>query len=184
MINWPEAFAYLQSCPPAKAKEQLLRLAMGKCRVKTVRPKVRLPRGSKARPMKALKKAAWDAFSKWIRQRDMRESGFCKCCTCDRLREPRAMQCGHFVSRVMESTLFDEQNNHSQCAGCNMPPNNGRPLEYAAFLDAKYGPGTADKIRARAFRRTMKRDELEKILAKYSLAEGPRLAEQPPQAQS
>lgn len=167
-MNWPEAYAYLQSCPPSKVKEQLLRLAMGKCRVKPVRARIRLPRGQKPKSIKALKKDAWDAFSRFIRQRDADENGNVKCCTCENVRHWKGMQAGHFVSRVQESTLFDEMNVWSQCAGCNMPPNNGRPFEYAAFLDAKFGPGTAEKIRARAHRQTLRRDDLERILKKYS----------------
>lgn len=178
-MNWPAVVEYLQSCPPAKAKEQLLRLAWGKCKVKPVRPKVRLPRGTKPKSMKVLKKAAWDAFSKWIRYvRDCDESdGLCRCCTCGGLDFPQNMDAGHFESRVYESVLFDEQNVHAQCKSCNMPPNNGRRIEYAVFLDRKYGPGTAAKISARAKRRRLTRDELEKILTKYQ-AEGPTKSEQ------
>jgi hypothetical protein len=168
MINWPEAVAYLNSCPDSKAKAQLLRLAMGKCRVKPVKPVIRLPRGSRPIPMKALKKKAWDVFSIYIRQRDMDENGNVKCCTCPNIRHWTGLDAGHFESRIKENTLFDEQNVHPQCKGCNMPPNNGRPFEYAVFLDERYGQGTANAIRARAYRRTMRRDELEKIIAKYS----------------
>ena len=166
-MNWPEVVVYLQSCPPAKAKEQLLRLAMGKCRVRVPRPVIRFPRGSKPVPMKSLKKKAWDAFSKFIRQRDADENGNVKCCTCPNIRHWTGMDAGHFISRVKESTLFDPMNVHAQCKGCNMPPNNGRPIEYAAFLDAKYGQGAADIITARAMRRTLNRAVLESVLRKY-----------------
>jgi hypothetical protein len=111
-----------------------------------------------------LKKDAWDAFSKWIRQRDADESGHCKCCTCGSIRDWKGMDAGHFVSRLYENTLFDPQNVHAQCKGCNMPPHNGRPIVYAAFLDAKYGQGTAMQIQARAHRRKLQRWELEKII--------------------
>jgi hypothetical protein len=85
------------------------------------------------------------------------------------------MDAGHFESRLKENTLFDEQNVHAQCKGCNMPPNNGRRIEYAAFLDEKYGSGTAKAITARAFRRKLERQELYEIISKYSFppAEGP-----------
>lgn len=167
MINWPEAFAYLQSCPASRAKEQLLRLAMGKCRVKPVRAKIRLPRGSRPESIKSLKKKAWDAFSKFIRQRDADESGHVKCCTCPNVRHWSGMDAGHFITTVKESTKFDEMNVHAQCKGCNMPPNNGKPIEYAVYLDARYGSGTAEAITARSYRREMKREELARILAKY-----------------
>jgi hypothetical protein len=48
-----------------------------------------------------------------------------------------------------------------------MRPANGRPIEYAKYLDARYGPGTAEAITARAYRRELWREELEQILAKY-----------------
>jgi len=82
------------------------------------------------------------------------------------------MDAGHFKSRIFENTLFDEKNVHAQCKGCNMPPNNGRPLEYSQFLDAKYGHGTAVAINGRARRRKLERAELVDIIAKYSDAEG------------
>lgn len=176
MINWPEAYAYLQACPPAKAKEQLLRLAMGKCGVKPIRPRIRLPRGSRPQSIKTLKKKAWDAFSRFIRQRDADENGNVKCCTCENVRHWSGMDAGHFISRTKESVLFDEMNVHAQCKGCNMRPNNGKPIEYAAYLDERYGSGTAQAITARAYRRDMKREELEKILTKYE-GEAPPLAE-------
>lgn len=167
---WVAAHLYCTTHPvPAiLAQEAAKRYRVAMRTAIPAKPRLRLPRGAKLTPIPKLKKQAWDAFSKWIRARDTQESGFCKCCTCDRHREPQAMQCGHFVSRVMESTLFDEQNNHSQCAGCNMPPNNGRPFEYAAFLNKQYGAGTADKIRARAHRRRLSRQELETILKRYA----------------
>lgn len=78
------------------------------------------------------------------------------------------MDAGHFKSRLYENTLFDPQNVHAQCKGCNMPPHNGRPLEYSRFLDQKYGPGTATAINNRARRRKLEREELLEIIAKYS----------------
>lgn len=169
MVNWPEVVAYLQSCPPARAKEQLLRLAMGKCRVRAVKPKIRLPKGQKKESsFPALKRKAWDVFSKWIRQRDADENGFCKCCTCPEIRHWKGMDAGHFKSRIYENTLFDEQNVHAQCKGCNMPPNNGRPIEYSAFLEEKYCQGMTQILNLRAGRRKLERAELLDIIAKYS----------------
>ena len=78
------------------------------------------------------------------------------------------MDAGHFVSRVYESTLFDERNVHAQCKGCNMPPNNGMGHAYWMFLDGRYGAGTASSIKDLAKRRSMGRHELESILEKYT----------------
>jgi len=128
---------------------------------------IKFPKGEKPMSMKVLKKKAWDAFSKFIRQRDADENGNCKCCTCEKVQHWKLMQAGHFKSRIYENTLFDETNNHAQCAGCNMPPNNGKPLEYVQFLNKKYGYEMPFIIIKNAYRRTMKRDELENILKKY-----------------
>lgn len=174
--KWIEAHLTLEKIPgvPALVRQETAK-QYHKAMRKAVpaKPVIRLPRGSKPVSVKALKKKAWDAFSKFIRQRDADENGNVKCCTCPNIKHWKEMQAGHFVSRVYESVFFDENNVWSQCPGCNMPPNNGRPILFARFLDEKYGAGAADRIAERAHRRTMKRQELEFVLKKYSNGEAP-----------
>jgi hypothetical protein len=168
--EWIEAHLHCQknpSVPRILAKEAAKRYPVALRAAKPYKAPIRLPRGIRKPSLKALKKKAWAAFSKWIRQRDAGEGGYVKCCTCSEIRHWKGMDAGHFESRVKESTLFDEQNVHAQCKGCNMPPNNGRRIEYAKFLDEKYGPGTASAITARARRRELLQQELEEILTKY-----------------
>jgi len=164
---------YATRFPPSKdAPGDLLRFALAKGRFKLATPAsglekaIRKATKRKDRPKSfpRLKKDAWDAFSKFIRQRDADESGHAKCCTFPNIRDWKGMDAGHFVSRLYESTLFDPQNVHAQCKGCNMPPHNGRRIEYAAFLDAKYGEGTAMRLQAKAKRRKLERWELERII--------------------
>lgn len=126
-----------------------------------------LPKKERPKPYKRLLKDAWAAYSEYIRKRDTFDGENCKCCTCPEVDNWLYMQAGHYQSTIYESTKFDDENVHAQCPSCNMPPNNGRPEEYAAFLDDRYGKGTAARIKARAHRRPLLRKELEDIIKKY-----------------
>lgn len=59
---------------------------------------------------KKAKKDCWDAFSKFIRQRD---SGVCF--TCGVRKHWKEMQAGHYVSRTHMSLFLDEINVNCQC---------------------------------------------------------------------
>jgi hypothetical protein len=168
--EWIEAHQYCERRPDvprilAKVAKEHFPAAL-KAAVPYKAP-IRIPRALRPPSVKALKAKAWAAFSRWIRQRDADGNGLVKCCTCPTVLPWKEMHAGHFESRVKESTFFDEQNVHGQCPGCNMPPNNGMRIEYAAFLDEKYGAGTASAIRARARREAMTREDLEKTIQKY-----------------
>lgn len=169
IVNWKRAAEWAQEPTGAPPSDLLLfTLRKGGKKIKAPRaPAIRFPKGTRPVSLSGLKRKAWDAFSKWIRQRDADETGHAKCCTCPEIRHWKGMDAGHFESRLKENTLFDEQNVHAQCKGCNMPPNNGRRIEYAEFLDEKYGAGTAKGITARAYRRKLERDELLAIIDKY-----------------
>ena len=169
--EWIEAHQYCERRPDVPrilAKEASKRYPLALKAAKPYKAPIRIPRALRQPSLKALKAKAWATFSKWIRQRDSDGNGLVKCCTCPTVLPWKQMHAGHFESRVKESTFFDEQNVHGQCPGCNMPPNNGMRIEYAKFLDEKYGPGTASAVRARARRQAMTRDDLEKALEKYS----------------
>lgn len=149
-MNWPEVVAYLQSCPPARAKEQLLRLAMGKCRVKPVRARIRLPRGQKAKAsIPKLKKELDRVFSIFIRCRGANDVGIGYCKTCGRTDHWTNMDCGHYQPRQDMATRWDEKNCHLQCKSCN-GFRGGEPEKMAAHIDLKYGEGTAASLRAQA----------------------------------
>lgn len=179
MINWPEAYAYLLSCPPHRSREQLLRLASGKVKVKAARPKIRLPRGVKAKaklaPIPKLKKELDRVFSLFIRQRDAREgNGYGYCVTCGHFAHWKDMDCGHYVPRQDLATRWDERNCHLQCKSDN-GFRGGEPEKMAAYIDTIYGKGTAEELRARAkqpFRLT--RYWLTEQIAKYKALVGER----------
>lgn len=170
IVNWKRAAEWAQEPTGAPPSDLILfTLRKGGKKIKPSNgPAIRFPKGKRPPSLGGLKRKAWDAFSKFIRQRDADETGHAKCCTCPEIRHWKGMDAGHFKSRMYENTLFDEKNVHAQCKGCNMKPNNGRPIEYAAFLEAKYGIGTVAAINARAYRRKMERSELLEIIEKYS----------------
>ena len=68
-----------------------------------------------------LKKKLDKIFSQFIRLRDS-ENGYCKCITCNKIGfwEKDGMQCGHYISRRMLITRFDEDNCNAQCENCNI----------------------------------------------------------------
>lgn len=153
IVNWPEAFAYLQSCPPGKPREQLLRLAMGKCRVRTTKPKIRLPRGSSAKGSKTsipkLKKELDRVFSLVIRTAKIDDNGYTRCVTCGRLEHWKRLDAGHYVPRQDLATRWAVENVWPQCKPCN-GFRGGEPEKMAEWIDRVYGIGAAAKLREQA----------------------------------
>lgn len=86
-------------------------------------------------------------FSKFIRMRDADENGYIRCIACCRIVFWKNADCGHFAKRQHKALRFNEQNCNAQCKPCNWAEQ-GNDIEYAKGLDKKYGPGTADKLRA------------------------------------
>ena len=66
-----------------------------------------------------VKRKAWIEFSKFIRNRDSSRLG-CRCYTCEKYYPIKLMQAGHYVSRRINATLFNEMNVNSQCYNCNI----------------------------------------------------------------
>ena len=113
----------------------------------------REPRDRKPRPLgksrgelAKAKAAAWKEFSRYVRLRDSDEHGMLKCCTCSSVKYWKSMHAGHFVSRRYTPTFLLPVNVHGQCPGCNRFKS-GAPLEYDAYLTARYGAGTPEQIR-------------------------------------
>lgn len=85
------------------------------------------------------KHKAWDAFSKFIRQREADENGMAACFTCGSVKHYKEMDCGHYVPKSVSLALrFDERNNNIQCVGCNQF-RHGNLTQYALALKRKYG---------------------------------------------
>lgn len=74
-------------------------------------------------------------FSKYIRQRDMKD-GFGKCCSCGKL--ITVGDAGHFVNRKWLPTRWREDNVHLQCLACNRF-DEGNSAGYSLFMIRKYG---------------------------------------------
>lgn len=111
------------------------------------------------------KKLAWTEFSKYIRARDKYT-----CYTC--LKDysgniTRSLHAGHFISRRMNSTLFDEMNVHAQCMFCNMY-NYGSTGAYAERLIKDYGMEEFQKLLKRGREsKQFTREELKEIANTY-----------------
>ena len=90
-----------------------------------------------------LKKEVWTIFSKWIRTRDNY-----KCFTCGTKYpedEGWKIHAGHFITRMHNSTLFDERNVNAQCYACNIIKRGNAGI-YAARLMEKYGEGIINEL--------------------------------------
>lgn len=101
---------------------------------------------------KTLSKAkddVWEVFAPFIKVRDcLRTTGsreYGECITCNYSGHISTLQAGHFVSRVYNSTLFDERNVHSQCPKCN-GLRQGEQYTHGKEIDKLYGEGTADEL--------------------------------------
>lgn len=91
-----------------------------------------------------------DAFQMVIRYRD----NF-TCITCGK-KFPRGertnLHAGHFISRGIYSTRWDEENVNAQCAGCNFRQSHGDVEvihKYEHELKLKYGDDVVDRLFAK-----------------------------------
>lgn len=96
-------------------------------------------------PLAKAKKAAWTAFSLYVRLRDSDWRGDCTCVTCGKTQNYRKQQAGHFVQGRHNSVLFDPRNCHVQCPGCNLFKN-GNLYLYGKFMEKKYGQEVIDEL--------------------------------------
>lgn len=109
-----------------------------------------------------LKRKVWKVFSVYIRQRD---KGICY--TCGRKFDPKEMDAGHYISRRINSTLFNEKNVHAQCTYCNRYLY-GNMAKYAIHLQGQYGQGILKELDKEAQKtKQFTREELEKLYNKY-----------------
>ena len=98
----------------------------------------------------AMKKKAWDVFSKFIRQRD---KGIC--ISCGKPDDWKNTDAGHYIPKTAGlSIYFDERNVNCQCTGCNRF-RHGNLSAYAIALRKKYGPDILEELDAK--RRTIVR---------------------------
>jgi hypothetical protein len=92
------------------------------------------------------KHKAWDAFSKFIRQREANEDGFVACFTCGNNGHWKDMDAGHYIPKSVSLALrFDERNVQVQCVGCNQW-RHGNLTQYALALKRKYGENILEEL--------------------------------------
>lgn len=107
--------------------------------------KKRVRPGKKSLPK--LIKQLDDVFQMWIRYRD----DF-TCITCDRKFERGErvlLHAGHYVSRKIYATRWDERNVNAQCASCNLKQSLADVEvihRYEVALRAKYGANIIDEL--------------------------------------
>lgn len=58
-----------------------------------------------------------------------------RCYTCNQIGK---MQCGHYISRSVRSTRWEEDNCRPQCYGCNIM-HGGRPIDFREHLIKDFG---------------------------------------------
>ena len=80
------------------------------------------------------------------------------------------MDAGHWRSRVNTNTLFNEQNVHAQCQGCNRFKN-GMVEEHRRAIVELYGEGVDEELyQLSKMTKRFTRDELEGLLEHYKTA--------------
>jgi hypothetical protein len=99
------------------------------------------------------KKRAWTAFSIYKRTKGCLETTGTtergKCFTCDREKEFKGLQAGHFVGGRHNGNLFSDKGVQIQCPYCNIILK-GNVLEYRRRLIAKYGPDIDTRLEIEA----------------------------------
>ena len=128
---------------------------------------------AKVKGIKQLKRDAWDAFSRMIRQRYADpQTGEVQCVTCGAVKNWTEVHAGHFLDGRRNAVLFDERNVHPQCVKCNMF-NGGAKVAYYDFMRAKYGQEVIDELKVLdKTDRKFTREELIDMKNKYTMAAG------------
>jgi len=119
-----------------------------------------------ARRIKTLKRKAWEATSKFVRERDKY-----KCVTCGR----KGNHCGHYQRNSERKAdlggnelWYDLRNLNCQCVVCNNYES-GNLANYALFLERKHGKGVLQELN-KLYNKPKKwtPEELEEIIKKLS----------------
>lgn len=100
-----------------------------------------MPKSARKPTYSQAKKQAWDAFSKFIRLRDIDKP----CVTCPIREYWKEMHAGHFLSGRHNSILFEEKNCHKQCVYCNEYLKGNRVVYEAKMLEL-YGQVTINRL--------------------------------------
>lgn len=102
-----------------------------------------------AKSYATLKRKLDAIFSEYVRKSSADQFGNARCVSCGAVKPWRALQAGHFVSRVRLATRWDLMNTHPQCSKCNVLLR-GNAAGYSLYLVKKYGPWVLDDLDARS----------------------------------
>ena len=86
-------------------------------------------------------------FSKYIRQRDLINGEYFRCCSCGQLKPYEQADAGHFINRRWMATRWREDNVHAQCRSCNRF-DEGNAVGYTMFMIEKYGKEHVEYLQA------------------------------------
>jgi hypothetical protein len=102
---------------------------------------------TKTKGVSYYKKQADKVFSEFIRLRDADEYGRVSCCTCPKIAHWKEMTCGHWISRGVLATRYDESNCHPQCWGCQAKHlGNGKAHVHEIYITLWHGEGERDRL--------------------------------------
>lgn len=151
-----------------KAAQRSLERQTAKAASKPRKPlkRAKISAQSKSYRTQQIKKAD-RIFSKYIRLRHA-VNEFARCVTCGRIDHYKFMQNGHYISRRVMATRYDEQNCNVQCSYCNETLS-GNLKKYKAYLERTYGAGIIIHLQQKAQKRGAKlaTHELQAIIEKY-----------------
>jgi hypothetical protein len=112
--------------------------------IKTVKRKTIKQKG-----FKELVKILDSVFSEYIRLSNVDDNGYCRCITCGKIHHYKDIHNGHFISRSVFATRFDEMNCHPQCCYCNSY-RSGEWLVYEDKLIEIYGKEKVEELKLKA----------------------------------
>lgn len=171
---------YQTFCPRKPRKQIAVRKPLQPSR-KPLRVKTPLRTKAKSKPLKRAKikaqsnsyrstqiKKADRIFSKYIRLR-YAVNFYARCVTCGRKDHYKLMQNGHYISRRIMATRYDERNCNVQCSYCNETLG-GNLIQYKAYLQRTYGVGIIVHLQQKAQKRTkIATHELQEIINEYTV---------------
>ena len=116
-------------------------------------------------------------FSIFIRLRDADEYGIVTCCTCNKQKHWKDVDCGHYIKRQHQATRYDERNCHAQCKACNYMEQ-GAEAKHEQHIEKLYGRQIVHLLKS-AKRHTCNRSQLDlQILSDQYKFKAKELAEQ------
>lgn len=92
-----------------------------------------------------LKKELDRVFSLWVRKSKADDNGYVSCVSCGTTKLWKELQAGHFISRNILATRWDERNVNPQCKGCNLFQKGNYP-GYARWLIKTYGSNIIEDL--------------------------------------